>query len=73
MRLEEAKKKYTGEWIAFRAKKKGKNPDGEVVLHHRDRHAFDRALLKQGKTGIYITFAGPVVPEGYAVFFLIRR
>ena len=66
MRLEEAKKKYAGQWIAFRAKRRGRNPDGEVVLHHRDRQVFDRELLKKGMTGIYITFAGPAIPEGYA-------
>jgi len=71
MRLEEAKKKYAGQWIAFRAKRRGKNPEGEVILHHRDRYAFDKELLRQGLTNVHITFAGPAIPEGYAALFVL--
>ena len=67
MTFEEAKVLYPEEWIAFRAVEKGGNPEGEVVLHHKSRRIFDQELLKQGLTNIYITFAGPVVPEGYEV------
>ena len=37
MKLEEAKKLFQGEWIAFRTLEEGDNPEGEVVLHHKDR------------------------------------
>ena len=69
MKLEEAKKLFQGEWIAFRTLEESDNPEGEVVLHHKDRRTFDKELLQGGLTEVYITFAGPPVPEGYAVIF----
>jgi hypothetical protein len=69
MKLEDAKKLFQGEWIAFRTFEEGDNPEGEVILHHKDRRTFDKELLQQGLTDIYITFTGPPVPEGYAVIF----
>lgn len=69
MKLEEAKTRYTEEWIAFRAFEEGDNPEGEVLPHHKDRRAFDKKLLERDLTDVYITFAGPPVPEGYAVMF----
>lgn len=69
MKLEEAKKVYEGEWIAFRALEESDNPEGQVVLHHKDRRTFDKELLQRGLTEVYITFAGPPVPEGYTVIF----
>lgn len=70
MRIEEAKALYPGEWIGFHTSEEGDNPEGEVVLHDRDRRAFDSALLQRRLTDVYITFAGPPVPEGYAAMFL---
>jgi hypothetical protein len=69
MRLEETKTKYQGEWIAFRAFDESDNPEGEVILHNKDRRIFDKELVERGLNDIYITFAGPPVPEGYAVMF----
>jgi hypothetical protein len=69
MKLEDAKTQYQGEWIAFHALEEKDNPDGEVVLHNKDRRAFDKELLDRGLIDVYITFAGPLVPEGYAVMF----
>ena len=69
MMLEESKTLYKGEWIAFRTFEENDNPEGEVVLHNKDRRAFDKKLLQLGLTDVYITFAGPTVPEGYAVIF----
>jgi hypothetical protein len=69
MKLEDAKTRYQGEWIAFHALEEKDNPDGEVVLHNKDRRAFDKELLDRGLIDVYITFAGPLVPEGYAVMF----
>ena len=69
MRLEDAKLLYTGEWIAFRTFEEGDNPEGEVVLHNKDRRVFDKELLERALTGVYITFAGRLVPEGYTVIF----
>ena len=69
MRLEEAKNKYEGEWIAFRMFDETDNPEGEVILHGRDRRLFDKQLIEKGIRDIYITFAGPPIPEGYSVMF----
>ena len=69
MRLDEAKTRYEGEWVAFRPFEESDNPEGEVVLHDRNRRIFDRELVKRALTDVYITFAGPPVPEGYAVMF----
>ena len=69
MKLEEAKSKYPGEWIAFRALDDSDNPEGDVVLHNKDRRIFDKELVERGLKDIYITFAGPPVPEGYSVMF----
>ncbi len=69
MRLEEAKAFYQEEWIAFRTFEESDNPKGEVVLHNKDRRAFDKELLQRGLTDVYINFVGPPVPEGYAVIF----
>lgn len=69
MKLEEAKTKYQGEWIAFRAFAESNDPEGEVILHNKDRHIFDKELVERRLNNIYITFAGPLVPKGYAVMF----
>lgn len=69
MRLEDAKTLYQGEWIAFRAFDESDNPEGEVVLHNRDRWVFDKELIARGITDVYITFAGPLVKEGFSVMF----
>ena len=69
MKLEEAKALYSGEWIAFRAFEEGHNPEGKVALKYKDRRAFDKELLKQRLTNVYITFAGPPIPKNYAIIF----
>jgi len=69
MKLEDAKTQYPGEWIAFLARDEKDNPEGEVLLHNKDRRAFDKELLQRELTDVYITFAGLAVPEGYAVIF----
>ena len=69
MTLEEAKQRYDAEWIAFRAIEHGENPEGEVLLHRAGRREFDKELLRRGLVDVYITYAGPAVPEGYAAMF----
>jgi len=69
VKLEEAKALHPGEWIAFRALEENGNPEGEVVLHNKDRWAFDKELLARELRDVYITFTGPVVPEGYGTLF----
>ena len=69
MKLEDVITLYPDEWIAFSTREEGDNPEGEVILRNKDRRAFDRQLLEQGLTDIYITFTGSPVPEKYAVMF----
>lgn len=69
MRLEQAKSMHQNEWIAFRAFDESDNPEGEVILHNKDRWTFDRELIALGITDVYITFAGPLVKEGFSVMF----
>lgn len=69
MKLEEAKTIYEGEWIAFRAFDESDNPEGEVILHNKDRRMFDKELIACGIIDVYITFAGPLVKEGFSVMF----
>ena len=69
MKLDEAKVLYPDEWVAFSTTEEGDNPEGEVILHNKDRHIFDQRLLDQGLTGVYITFTGLTVPGKYAVMF----
>lgn len=69
VRLEEAKTLYQQEWIAFRALEEGDNPAGEVVLHSKDRRAFDKELVGRGLTEVYVTFTGSPIPEGYEAMF----
>lgn len=69
VRLSEAKQTYAGEWIAFRTFKEGDDPEGKVLLHDQNRREFDRLLLESGLADVYITFAGPAVPERYAAIF----
>ena len=69
MKLAEAKRLYEREWIAFRALEQIEDPEGDVVLHNSNRRAFDKELLELGLTDLYITFAGPPVPDGYAAIF----
>lgn len=71
MRLEEAKNKFQGEWIAFRLHNDKPNPEGEVLLHKKNRREFDRELLQKKIKDVYITFAGPSIPQQYAALFEI--
>ena len=71
MKLKEAQELYAGDWIAFRTSEEGDDPEGEVVLHSKDRHTFDRELIELKLTGTYITFAGLPIPEGYAALFRV--
>lgn len=69
MNLEEAKKRFQGQWLAFRAFGDSANPEGEVLLHKQNRREFDNELLRSGIKDVYITYAGPLLPPEYAALF----
>lgn len=70
--LEEAKKKFSGEWIAFlvhEEKEELEKMEGEVIEHHRDRRELHKKLRERNVRNAYITFAGPLIKPGYSVMF----
>ncbi|MBA7660089.1 hypothetical protein ES703_68088 [subsurface metagenome] len=71
MKLQEAKKKYKGEWLAFLVVKeiKGKEVEGRVLAHTKDRRLLHQILRDKRVKNAYITYAGPMVKPGYAVMF----
>ena len=71
MKLEEAKEKFQGQWIAFHSygSEQEPNPEGKVLLHKKNRREFDNELLRRKIKDVYITYAGPPLPQGYSAFF----
>lgn len=69
MKLSEALELLKDQWIAFRIGSDEEDPEGVVVLHDADREAFRRELHARKIRGVYITYAGDVLPEGYAALF----
>ncbi len=70
--LEQAKKKYAGEWIAFVVKEEKdeiEKLEGEVIEHHKDRRELHKRLRERNIKNAYITFAGPLIKPGYSVMF----
>jgi len=68
MRLSSAKTKYHGRWLAFRFTDESKE-EGRVLLSDKDRHRLHQRLLKPRyrKAGLYVTYAGPLLPKEYSV------
>ncbi len=69
MKLEAAKKKYHGDWIAFKFSSP-KKEDGDVLFHAKKRQTLHKKLMAVNRSvwdGAYITYAGPLVPKGVAI------
>ena len=71
MKLNEAKQKYKGEWLAFQVKKEDKRGrlEGKLLIHTKDKRELHQDLRKTRVKKAYITYAGPAVKPGYAVIF----
>ena len=69
MRLSRAVVQLKDEWIAFRISRDGEDPEGEVILHEPNRAKFRERLHREKIRGVYITYAGDILPEGYAALF----
>ena len=70
--LEQAKTKYSGEWIAFlvyEEKEEIEMLEGEVIEHHKDRRKLHERLRQRNVKNAYVTFAGPLIKPGYSVMF----
>jgi len=57
MRLEEAKKQYSGQWLAFHEFDDRDNPEGEIKAHSKDRISLMEAIKDLDIENLYITFA----------------
>ena len=70
-RLNQVRKKYPNEWLAFKVEKESKDGyiQGKLVFHHPDRHTLHQVLRKKRIKGVYIFYSGPLVKTGYAVMF----
>lgn len=69
-RIEEIREAYTGEWLAVVVLKdvKGEPTDVELIYHSRDEHEVWKNI-EGDKRRIYVTYAGPMLDEGYAAGF----
>ena len=74
MKLEAAKKKYKGDWIAFKFTDPDKN-EGRVLLHGKDRHNLHKKIRsrKSGASNLYITFAGSILPKDFAIILTFSK
>jgi hypothetical protein len=62
MKLETAKKKYKGQWLAFKYTDE-KRGLGEVAFHHKNPDELHKFIMASDrKVVFYQTFAGPVLP-----------
>lgn len=69
MKLSEALEQMKDQWIAFRISRDGVDPEGDVVLHSKNRLDFDRRLVSEHIRNVYVTYSGEILPEGYAALF----
>ncbi len=69
--ISELKEKYKGEWIAIEVTKYEEHEpvEGNLLRHDKERERlWQKIQLSPGKR-IYVTYAGPLIEEGYAVAF----
>jgi len=70
--IESLKKRYKGEWLAIEVTKlsAGEPVSGRLIYHEKDRKKLWERLELASDKEIYVTYAGPLIEEGYAVAFL---
>ena len=68
--IKQLKEEYKGEWLAVDIKKEDiTGPlEGEVVYRSKDRSEV-WLRIKGDRRRLYVTYAGPLIEEGYAVAF----
>ena len=69
-RIEEIRESYAGEWlaIAILEESKGKPAEVELVCHSGDKDEVWKEIRGDSRR-IYVTYAGPMLREGYAAAF----
>ncbi len=72
MKIKELKDKYKDEWLAIKVTKvkNGRSVEGELIAHCKGQKDIWKKASEGGEKGIYITYAGPPLEEGYAAAFL---
>ena len=71
MKLAVAKRKYKGNWIAFRFSNEA-TQDGTVLVKDKDRHRLHKRLGSIKRLPrVYITFAGNILPEKFSIILSI--
>jgi len=70
-KIAELKKKYKGEWLAIAVTKEqnGEAVEGELLLHLREREELWKQVPMSKDRIVYVTYAGPLLDEGYAAAF----
>ncbi len=69
-KIQQLKDIYKGEWLAVAVVKQGEAgvEEGELLYHSRESGEVWRKI-KGDKRKIFVTYAGPPLPEGYAAAF----
>ena len=67
--LEQVKRKYAGQWLAFLVTEETGTWEllGQLLAHNPDSRELHRGLRKRKVERAYITFAGPSIKPGYTV------
>lgn len=68
--INDLKRQYKGEWLAIAVTRddEGGPSQGELISHSRD-HDEAWAHIQGDPRRIYVTYAGPPIPEGHAAAF----
>lgn len=75
MKIKYLKEKYKGEWLAIRVTKEkdGRAIEGELIDSCKDKKEIWGRVIKIKEKGIYITYGGPPLKEGYAAAFSVVK
>ncbi len=68
--IEELRRQYKGEWLAIEVTREDASgpSEGRLIFHSTSREDV-WSKIKGDRRKIYVTFAGPLIEEGYAVAF----
>lgn len=69
--IAQLKEKYQGEWLAIEViRYENHEPvEGSLLHHDKEREKLWQKVQLSPKKRIYVTYAGPLIDEGYAVAF----
>jgi hypothetical protein len=74
MTVDEARERYAGEWLALEVVSRDANGDPQNVrLIEKARNRLELCHKTRSVREAYITFAGPLVPEGTIALYGVVR